>query len=104
MHATKYTWPSGSLVFDAGTNHWNWGLALNADGEGEPDRRIQQATTNVLVDMGALPETPAANIVLDDPSAPPLDDAAHARPRTRPAWIRPRTVRATFSRPMDAAR
>ena len=72
VHATKYTWPSGSLVFDAGTNHWNWGLALNARGQGEPDRRIQQATTNVLADMGALPETPAANIVLDDPNAPPL--------------------------------
>ena len=55
VHAVKYTWPSGALVVDTGTNHWNWGLALNARGEGEPDRRIQQATTNILVDMGALP-------------------------------------------------
>ncbi len=102
VHATKYTWPSGSLVFDAGTNHWNWGLALNARGQGEPDRRIQQATTNVLADMGALPETPAANIVLDDPNAPPL--VTQRSPATNATGVDPAaTVRATFSRAMNAS-
>jgi hypothetical protein len=62
-HMTKYTAPSGALVVGTGTNHWNWGLALNADGEGEPERRIQQATTNILIDMGALPQTPAGDLV-----------------------------------------
>ena len=70
MNAAKYTAPSGALVFSTGTNHWARGLAVNADGMGEPDLRIQQATTNVLEDMGVVPTTPAAGIVLDDPSAP----------------------------------
>ncbi|MDX6411698.1 MAG: hypothetical protein QOE91_1214, partial [Gaiellaceae bacterium] len=52
---TKYTAPSGALVFATGTNHWARGITLNADGAGEPDRRIQQATTNVLEDMGIVP-------------------------------------------------
>jgi Domain of unknown function (DUF4082)/Malectin domain/Bacterial Ig-like domain len=62
---TKYIAPSGALVFDTGTNHWNRGLAPNAAGVGEPDGRIQQITTNVLADMGAAPATPTAGIVLD---------------------------------------
>ena len=41
-----------------GTNQWNRGLAQNVPGEGEPDLRIQQATTNILADMGAMPATP----------------------------------------------
>ena len=71
-------------------------------GQGEPDRRIQQATTNVLADMGALPETPAANIVLDDPNAPPL--VTQRSPATNATGVDPAaTVRATFSRAMDAS-
>jgi fibronectin type 3 domain-containing protein len=62
---TKYVAPSGALVFNTGTNHWNRGLAPNAVGVGEPDSRIQQVTTNVLADMGATPTTPTAGIVLD---------------------------------------
>ena len=61
----KYKAASGALVVTTGTNHWNRGLALNADGVGEADFRIQQTTTNILADMGATPQTPAANIVLD---------------------------------------
>ena len=70
----KYTAPSGALVLTTGTNHWNRGLAINADGVGEPDPRIQQTTTNILEDMGAMPATPAADITLDTarsrPAAP----------------------------------
>ena len=55
----KYTAASGALVVTTGTNHWNRGLALNADGVGEPETRIQQTTTNILEDMGAIPQTPA---------------------------------------------
>jgi fibronectin type 3 domain-containing protein len=65
VNITKYIAPSGALVFDTGTNHWNRGLAPNAAGVGEPDSRIQQVTTNVLADMGAQPQTPTAGIVLD---------------------------------------
>ena len=68
---TKYTAPSGALVFATGTNHWSRGLALNAAGVGDPDQRIQQVTTNVLADMGAQPQTPASGIVLDSGSTGP---------------------------------
>lgn len=62
----KYTHASGALVVTTGINHWNRGLALNAAGVGEPERRIQQATTNILADMNACPATPASDIVLDN--------------------------------------
>ena len=102
VHMTKYTWPSGALVVGTGTNHWNWGLALNDDDEGEPDRRIQQATTNVLFDMGAFPETPAANIVIDDPSAPPA--ITSRTPASGQTGLEPTTpVKVSFSRPMNPA-
>ena len=72
VNITKYVAPSGALVFNTGTNHWNRGLAPNAAGVGEPDSRIQQVTTNVLADMGASPQTPTAGIVLDGgPAARP---------------------------------
>jgi hypothetical protein len=82
---TKYVAPSGALVFDTGTNHWNRGLAPNAVGVGEPDSRIQQITTNVLADMGATPATPTAGIVLDGgpanrPNAPTGVDAETTGP------------------------
>jgi hypothetical protein len=73
VSVTKYTAPSGALVVTTGTIHWNRGLALDPSGVGEPDLRIQQTTTNILADMGALPATPAPNIVLDSAqsSTPP---------------------------------
>jgi hypothetical protein len=67
----KYAAPSGALVVATGTNHWNRGLAKNADGAGTPDTRIQQATTNILEDMGALPQTPSGDITLDNPAGRP---------------------------------
>ena len=69
VHTVKYTAASGALVFSTGTNHWNRGLAANAAGAGEPNQIIQQITTNVLADMGAVPQTPAGDIVLDAPTA-----------------------------------
>src|SRR4029077_13318491 len=82
---TKYVAPSGALVFNTGTNHWNRGLAPNAVGVGEPDSRIQQVTTNALADMGATPTTPTAGIVLDGgpiarPNAPLDVDASTSGP------------------------
>jgi len=58
----KYKAASGATVVTTGTNWWNRGLARNPSNEGEPDLRIQQATTNILADMGALPATPARSI------------------------------------------
>ena len=56
---TLYRAASGALVFDTGTSHWTWGLNANHDGDvnnpASPD--MQQATVNVLADMGAAPAT-----------------------------------------------
>ncbi len=52
VNAVKYTAPSGALVFASGTMRWARGLSPEAD------PRIEQATYNVLSDMGAQPATP----------------------------------------------
>ena len=80
VSAVKYTAPSGALVFHAGTVQWSWGLAphyLDQPGidtyEDPPvdssDSRIQQATYNILADMGVEPQTPAG--ILIDGNDPP---------------------------------
>jgi hypothetical protein len=57
-HLTMYRAPSGALVFSAGTIQWTWGLDDHHDGVGQPpDLRMQQATVNLLADMGAQPAT-----------------------------------------------
>ena len=99
-HMVKKQWPSGSLVVATGTNQWNLGLGINAEGVGEPDRRIQQATTNILLDMGATPATPASDIVLDNTTSPPT--VMQKTPAGGATGVDPATpVRATFSRAMD---
>jgi hypothetical protein len=55
---TLYRASSGSLVFGAGTVSWAWGLDGNHDNSlSTPDPIIQQATVNLLADMGAQPDT-----------------------------------------------
>jgi Domain of unknown function (DUF4082)/Bacterial Ig-like domain/Bacterial Ig domain len=51
---TLYRASSGALVFEAGTVQWAWGLNSNHDGDAEPaaDPNMQQATINLLADMG----------------------------------------------------
>ncbi|MEZ5098336.1 MAG: DUF6605 domain-containing protein [Thermoleophilia bacterium] len=71
IHSVKYTAPSGALVFSAATNHWSRGLERNGENVGEPNVLIQQITTNVLQDMGAVPQTPAGDIELDNPAGRP---------------------------------
>jgi Domain of unknown function (DUF4082)/Fibronectin type III domain/Bacterial Ig domain len=64
-HLTLYRAPSGALVFGAGTVQWAWGLD-NSGTSGKTDPAMQQATVNLLADMGAQPSslisglTPAA--------------------------------------------
>jgi hypothetical protein len=50
--------PSGALVFNAGTFQWSWGLDNTLTPIGAVDPRVGQITANVLVDMGAVPQTP----------------------------------------------
>ena len=62
---TMYRDPtSGALVFGAGTVQWAWGLDANHEFAGSPaDVRIQQATVNLLADMGAQPATLQTGLV-----------------------------------------
>jgi hypothetical protein len=87
-HLTLYKAPSGALVFSAGTVQWAWGLDPNHDTETGipperanstdirvgvdlkgPVRTIQQATMNILADMGAQPATIQAGLVKASSSA-----------------------------------
>ena len=57
-----YRHASGALVFGAGTVQWVWGLDTHHDidsdfGSTVPDTNMQQATVNLLADMGAQPDT-----------------------------------------------
>jgi Domain of unknown function (DUF4082)/Bacterial Ig-like domain/Bacterial Ig domain len=63
-----YRAASGALVFGAGTVQWAWGLDPNHDiepdtGSANPDLNMQQATLNLLADMGAQPTTIQAGLV-----------------------------------------
>ena len=58
INAVKYTASSGAEVFASGTMQWAEGLSDQAD------PRIEQATYNVLSEMGTQPETPEG-ITLD---------------------------------------
>jgi hypothetical protein len=52
-HLTLYRDPSRALVFGAGSVQWSWGLDGNHDrGNAPPDPNMQQATVNLLADMG----------------------------------------------------
>src|SRR6266403_2405650 len=63
-HLTLYRSSSGALVFGAGTVQWSWGLDANHSFPGTPtDINMQQATVNVLADMGAQPATLQGGLV-----------------------------------------
>lgn len=68
---SMYRAPSGALVFGAGTVQWSWGLndANTATiGSDNTDTNIQQATVNLLADMGAQPTTLQAGLVTATPA------------------------------------
>jgi hypothetical protein len=72
---TLYRAASGALVFDAGTVQWAWGLDSDHDGNAtSTSPAMQQATVNLLADMGALPGT------LEDGLTPPSASADHSPP------------------------
>jgi len=63
-HLTMYRAPSGALVFGAGTIQWSWGLDAIHDLSGTPtDVNMQQATVNILADMGVQPTTLQSGLV-----------------------------------------
>jgi hypothetical protein len=66
-HMTLYRAPSGALVFGSGTVSWSWGLNGNHDNPfgfntPDPDPNMQQATVNLLADMGAQPNSIQTNL------------------------------------------
>lgn len=83
-HLSLYRARSGALVFGAGTVQWAWGLDSNHDnGNGSADIRMQQATLNLLADMGAQPTTLQPGLVAatqSTDSTPP--NAAITSPRS----------------------
>jgi hypothetical protein len=75
--STLYTTAGGATVFATGTNNWWRGLAKNIDGAGEPSSVIQQATANVLGDMGVVPTTPSG-VQVDAAGAPAVTSTTPA--------------------------
>jgi Domain of unknown function (DUF4082)/Bacterial Ig domain/Purple acid Phosphatase, N-terminal domain len=66
---TLYRHESGALVFGSGTVQWSWGLDSHHDrGAAAPDVRMQQATVNLLADMGVQPETLELGLLAASPS------------------------------------
>src|SRR5919199_544463 len=76
---TMYRAASGARVFGAGTVQWAWGLDdWNSTGV---DRNMQQATVNLLADMGAQPATLIAGLV---PASPSTDSTPPTATITNP--------------------
>jgi hypothetical protein len=75
-HLTLYRAPSGALVFGAGTVQWSWGLAnvnvweseTTEPGNKPPDPNVEQATVNLLAEMGAQPGTLTSGLIAASPS------------------------------------
>ncbi len=87
-HLTLYKWPTnGALVFGAGTVQWAWGLdntnawgQSNTDPSGKaPDPSMQQATVNLLADMGAQPASLTSGLA----GATASTEARHQHRRSR---------------------
>jgi hypothetical protein len=76
--STRYQAGSGALVFSSGTNNWSRGLGVNMLGSGEPNSDIEQATMNLLVDMGVAPTTPSSGMIAENPAALHVTDRAPA--------------------------
>jgi PKD repeat protein len=62
VSAVEYRAKSGAYVFSSGTMQWAYGFGV--------DSSIDQATYNVLFEMGVQPATPAEDITLESPTAP----------------------------------
>jgi len=71
-HLTMYRAPGGAKVFSTGTIQWAWGLDTYHEAPTAPqpvDVTMQQATLNVLADLGAQATTRMAGLVAASASA-----------------------------------
>jgi len=96
---------SGALVFGSGTVQWSWGLTNiptynPADTVVTEDSRMQQATVNLLADMGVQPLTLQSNLVgasaSTDTTGPSITVTSPSSGSTVPA-LKPVTVKGTAS-------
>ncbi len=70
-HLSIYQAPGGAIVFGAGTVQWSWGLdSVHDRGSAPPDDNVQQATVNLLADMGIQPETLQGTLEPGFPTGP----------------------------------
>ena len=97
---TLYRAPSGALVFGAGTVQWSWGLDSTNNSGKPPDRNMQQATVNLLADMGAQPYALLSGLVSASPSTdrtPPSSTVTSPAPATNFQDGSPVTITGTAS-------
>jgi hypothetical protein len=80
-HLSLYRAPSGALVFGSGTVQWSWGLDNSNPTGRSPDRSMQQATVNLLADMGVQPYTLIAGLTVASAS---IDSTAPTSTITSP--------------------
>ncbi|MEU2052206.1 DUF4082 domain-containing protein [Streptomyces bungoensis] len=94
---------SGALVFGSGTVQWSWGLTNvptynPADTVVTEDARMQQATMNVLADMGVQPLTRQGNLTAatasTDTTGPAVTVTSPTSGTTVPA-LKPVTIKGT---------
>jgi hypothetical protein len=99
---TMYRDPaSNALVFSSGTVQWSWGLnTVHVEAPTTEDVRMQQATVNLLADLGAQPQTLQGNLVLatasSDTTAPNVVVNSPAQNATLPV-LSPVTISGTAS-------
>ena len=81
-HLSLYRAPSGALVFGSGTVQWSWGLDADNNSGKPVDRNMQQATVNLLSDMGAQPASLLSGL---SPATASTDTAPPTSTITSPA-------------------
>ena len=98
-YLTFYKHSSGARVFSAGSIQWAWGLDANHDrGNTAADPNMQQATVNLLADMGAQPNTLQNGLVFATASTdttPPVSTIVSPTAGTRLPPGTPATVTGT---------
>jgi hypothetical protein len=78
---TLYRHAGGALVFGAGTAQWSWGLdGMHDRGGSLPDEAMQQATVNLLFDMGIEPAALQSGLVAGAAATSSLMAAAAVTP------------------------
>ncbi|MEF7616706.1 N,N-dimethylformamidase beta subunit family domain-containing protein [Aquincola sp. MAHUQ-54] len=90
---TLYRHASGARVFGAGTVQWSWGLDAVHDRAGPAvDVRMQQATVNLLADMGVQPATLRPDLIFASPSTDATAPASTITSPAQSAVLRPGTA------------